>query len=556
MPKARINQKDIGNLKPYANSPINSFIYVDPGIYMGSTNTSVKFAGGNSPSFSPVITNGYSRVDVLVLTSGATLSVVIGTEGNPGVTPTYPGNSMPLCEVFINQLSTVTVNNNMIFDVRPVLSLGGGLPGGVDTQIQFNDGGSLFNGSSNLTFNKISGITSVSNMSVSVTATINYISAAGLRMENSINADNIASFGSPNHNAHVAIEIYNADGQVSAFVAGATNEYIVGTGSGDSGFRYELGHQFFIGTTYLATLVVNANGIGIFNTNPTYFLEIGSDGAAEGIVCFRNHQGANYRGNIYSDATYGGLRLDTYANIRPIFIDGSQVILASTGNKMVGISTSTPTATLHVNGNMYVATNGQIDGTLTISGLLSVPTSLTVNYININSGIINNTLTIGNLSVTTTATINYVKVTNNISIGNNLVLAIIPSATQTSSGMLITATATTTMSFGDVGFVAIDGTIKISKADVAANANAYVMCADSSIVPGSVGNFLYNGVARNDSWSWTIGGKLYLSITGTNGNTLTQTAPVSSGNIVQIVGVATATTRIIFNPDLSQVELT
>lgn len=43
------------------------------------------------------------------------------------------------------------------------------------------------------------------------------------------------------------------------------------------------------------------------------------------------------------------------------------------------------------------------------------------------------------------------------------------------------------------------------------------------------------GTVRNDAWSWTIGGLIYLS--GTPGG-LTQTAPASSGDQVQVVGYA------------------
>ena len=52
-----------------------------------------------------------------------------------------------------------------------------------------------------------------------------------------------------------------------------------------------------------------------------------------------------------------------------------------------------------------------------------------------------------------------------------------------------------------------------------------------------------------------ICGLIYLSTTGTSGNTLTQTAPSGSGDIVQILGVATHADRIFFNPSLTYAEV-
>lgn len=55
---------------------------------------------------------------------------------------------------------------------------------------------------------------------------------------------------------------------------------------------------------------------------------------------------------------------------------------------------------------------------------------------------------------------------------------------------------------------------------------------------------LVQGIARNDSWAWTPGGAIYLS--GTAGG-LTQTAPSTSGDKVQVVGYALDADRAYFN---------
>jgi hypothetical protein len=66
---------------------------------------------------------------------------------------------------------------------------------------------------------------------------------------------------------------------------------------------------------------------------------------------------------------------------------------------------------------------------------------------------------------------------------------------------------------------------------------------------------LFHGIGRYDTWAWTVGGVVYLSTTGTSGNTLTQTAPTGTGKVVQILGIATHADRIYFYPQLVQMEL-
>ncbi len=62
---------------------------------------------------------------------------------------------------------------------------------------------------------------------------------------------------------------------------------------------------------------------------------------------------------------------------------------------------------------------------------------------------------------------------------------------------------------------------------------------------------LHLGFARDDSWTWTPGGLIYLSTTI---GALTQTAPIATGEIVQILGYATHADRMFFRPDHTYVE--
>jgi len=126
--------------------------------------------------------------------------------------------------------------------------------------------------------------------------------------------------------------------------------------------------------------------------------------------------------------------------------------------------------------------------------------------------------------------------------------------TALASGMKIVLTSTGTFNFGDVGYIKSDGTVGFADASVIATASALVMCADAQIASTS-GNWLLYGMAQLTAWNWTPGGLIYLTITGTTGNTLSQAQPTATNEVVQVLGVATAADNILFTPQLVQVEL-
>jgi len=83
-----------------------------------------------------------------------------------------------------------------------------------------------------------------------------------------------------------------------------------------------------------------------------------------------------------------------------------------------------------------------------------------------------------------------------------------------------------------------------------------VVMAAATISAGASGSYLVLGIARDDTWAWTVGGLIYGTITGTTGNTLSQTAPTGANDVIQIMGVATHADRMFFNPQLVQIEHT
>lgn len=125
-----------------------------------------------------------------------------------------------------------------------------------------------------------------------------------------------------------------------------------------------------------------------------------------------------------------------------------------------------------------------------------------------------------------------------------------------SNGIKIALTSTETQAIGDVCNIDVNGKAHLAKADAIANANTLVMA--TAAVSGSAANtYLVHGVLRlSSSPSWTVGGFVYLSTTGTTTNTLTQTAPSGANNVIQILGVALAADTILFAPQLVQVEHT
>ena len=138
----------------------------------------------------------------------------------------------------------------------------------------------------------------------------------------------------------------------------------------------------------------------------------------------------------------------------------------------------------------------------------------------------------------------------------NIKFTAAPASDHLASGILISLTAAVALNFGDACYINSDGKAALGDADAIATASCIIMCADASIAENASGNFLLIGVARDDTWTWTPGGLIYLSTTGTTGNTLTQTAPSGTDDVIQILGVATHADRMIFSPQLVQVEHT
>lgn len=129
-----------------------------------------------------------------------------------------------------------------------------------------------------------------------------------------------------------------------------------------------------------------------------------------------------------------------------------------------------------------------------------------------------------------------------------------PSSDHLVSGTIARFVANEEQAIGDVCYINGDGEMQLGDADAIASSKIVAMCADATISADATGNYLMHGFIRDDSWAWTVGGFVYLSTTGTTGNTLTQTAPSATDDCIVIIGVATHADRIFFSPQLVIVE--
>jgi hypothetical protein len=135
-------------------------------------------------------------------------------------------------------------------------------------------------------------------------------------------------------------------------------------------------------------------------------------------------------------------------------------------------------------------------------------------------------------------------------ISGNLALSSNVSTDHSYSGMCTTMTVTTNpLGFGCALRATSSGTLVNAVATGTLTMPCVVMALETGT--GSK-NVMLQGFVRDDSWSWAIGGYVYVS---TASGALTQTAPSSTGQIVQVLGTAVQTNEIFFNPNYITIEI-
>ncbi len=131
----------------------------------------------------------------------------------------------------------------------------------------------------------------------------------------------------------------------------------------------------------------------------------------------------------------------------------------------------------------------------------------------------------------------------------------IPTVDHTGSGSLITLVSATAMNPGDVVYIASTGKATLCKADAIANCPYVAYINTKTVAQDGYSVYMRSGgTFRDDTWNWTAGLLVYVSTTGTSGNTLTQTPPAGANNVTVPIGIALTADVIDFWGNLNTIE--
>ena len=129
------------------------------------------------------------------------------------------------------------------------------------------------------------------------------------------------------------------------------------------------------------------------------------------------------------------------------------------------------------------------------------------------------------------------------------------SSNLTWNGLASSVTVGESVSFPQIlAFDISTGEWMLADADALATMPAMCMALESK-TDGQACKVLLWGFVRYDTWNWTVGGLIYVTVTGTTGNTLSQTAPSAGGEQVQIVGYAVTADIMYFSPNVMLIEI-
>ena len=142
------------------------------------------------------------------------------------------------------------------------------------------------------------------------------------------------------------------------------------------------------------------------------------------------------------------------------------------------------------------------------------------------------------------------------SVNNNYFCEASPGSDLTATGVMITLTANENQVLGDCCYIDGSGEAAIADASAIATAKVLCMCADDAISADASGNYLLMGAVRRDAWNWSAPGVfLYLSLTGTSTNTISETLISGTDECVVVLGQALSADTMLFNPNSAIVEV-
>lgn len=125
-----------------------------------------------------------------------------------------------------------------------------------------------------------------------------------------------------------------------------------------------------------------------------------------------------------------------------------------------------------------------------------------------------------------------------------------PSSNLTASGITsFVSVSSNSVGFGAALFISSDGSYK----EAGASSLVSMPCSALALEAGvGVKKVLLWGLVRDDSWSWSIGGVVYVDTTT---GIISQSEPSGSGEVVQPVGIAVSATTLLFKPDSTVIVL-
>lgn len=121
------------------------------------------------------------------------------------------------------------------------------------------------------------------------------------------------------------------------------------------------------------------------------------------------------------------------------------------------------------------------------------------------------------------------------------------------SGLIADGIAGETLSFGTHVVLDTDSKWKKTDATLEDRTNGHIGVVLTSGILNDTVQLLLNGYVRDDSWSFTVGGSVYISTTVSGG--LTSTEPTTSGEFVRVVGHSRSTSILWYSPDNTFIKL-
>lgn len=142
--------------------------------------------------------------------------------------------------------------------------------------------------------------------------------------------------------------------------------------------------------------------------------------------------------------------------------------------------------------------------------------------------------------------------TGDIDLGeSNIIYDAIMSADNKGAGDIVDdIVAGETIAFPQLVYLKSDGKWWKADADAIASTLLLGLSLESKNADEAV-KVLLRGFVRDDDWNWTVGGRIYASVTE---GSLSQTAPTGEDDVVAIAGYALHADRMYFCPDNARIE--